>query len=213
MGSNVSKSLDSFNCRRTLTAGGSDYVYYDLVEAEKNGLTGIAQLPYSMKVLLENMLRFEDGVTVTPEDVQAIVGQLENPLRWAMMVRDPLTNWTQGRITLLGDAAHPTLPFLAQGAAMAIEDACVIARALERYADDPAFALQAYQATRIERTTRIVNGSAANTKRFHNPQLADPDVAARYVADEWQESKVRQRYEWLFSYEPENVPLAAPVAA
>ena len=96
---------------------------------------------------------------------------------------------------------------------MAIEDACVIARALERHADDPACALQVYQATRIERTTRIVNGSAANTKRFHNPQLADADVAARYVADEWQESKVRQRYEWLFSYEPENVPLAAPVAA
>jgi salicylate hydroxylase len=147
------------------------------------------------------------------EDVQAIVRQLKNPLRWAMMVRDPLANWTQGRITLLGDAAHPTLPFLAQGAGMAIEDACVIARALERYADDPALALQVYQATRIERTTRIVNGSAANTKRFHNPQLADPDVAARYVADEWQESKVRQRYEWLFSYEPENVPLAMPVAA
>lgn len=147
------------------------------------------------------------------EDVQAIVRQLENPLRWAMMVRDPLTNWTQGRVTLLGDAAHPTLPFLAQGAGMAIEDACVIARALERFADDPAFALQVYQATRIERTTRIVDGSAANTKRFHNPQLADPAAAARYVAEEWQEAKARERYEWLFSYEPENVPLAVPVAA
>ena len=147
------------------------------------------------------------------EDVQAIVRQLKNPLRWAMMVRDPLANWTRGRITLLGDAAHPTLPFLAQGAAMAIEDGCVVARALERYPDDPAFALQVYQATRIERTTRIVNGSAANTKRFHNPQLADPVAAERYVTEEWQESKVRERYEWLFAYEPENVPLVAPVAA
>lgn len=147
------------------------------------------------------------------EDVQAIVRQLQNPLRWAMMVRDPLVNWTQGRITLLGDAAHPTLPFLAQGAGMAIEDACVIARALQQFADDPALALQVYQATRIERTTRIVNGSAANTKRFHNPQLADPEAAARYVAEEWQEAKTRERYEWLFSYEPENVPLAMPVTA
>lgn len=46
MGSSVSKSLDSFNCRRTLTVGGAEYVYYNLVEAEKNGLTGISQLPY-----------------------------------------------------------------------------------------------------------------------------------------------------------------------
>ncbi|MGP2490417.1 aconitate hydratase AcnA [Mesorhizobium sp. PUT5] len=76
MGSNVSKSLDSFNCRRTLTAGGSDYVYYDLVEAEKNGLTGISQLPYSMKVLLENLLRNEDGRSVTKESIQAVAGWL-----------------------------------------------------------------------------------------------------------------------------------------
>ncbi|WP_454014739.1 aconitate hydratase AcnA [Aquamicrobium terrae] len=72
----MSKSLDSFNCRRTLTAGGSDYVYYDLVEAEKNGLTGISQLPYSMKVLLENLLRNEDGRSVTRESIQAVAGWL-----------------------------------------------------------------------------------------------------------------------------------------
>jgi aconitate hydratase len=72
----VSKSLDSFNCRRTLTAGGAEYVYYDLIEAEKNGLTGIAQLPYSMKVLLENLLRNEDGRSVTKESIQAVAGWL-----------------------------------------------------------------------------------------------------------------------------------------
>ena len=76
MGSHVSKSLDSFNCRRTLTAGGADYVYYSLVEAEKNGLTGISQLPYSMKVLLENLLRNEDGRSVTKEIIQAVAGWL-----------------------------------------------------------------------------------------------------------------------------------------
>jgi aconitate hydratase len=53
----VAKSLDSFNCRRTLRAGGAEYVYYSLIEAEKNGLTWVAQLPYSMKVLLENRSR------------------------------------------------------------------------------------------------------------------------------------------------------------
>lgn len=72
----MSKSLDSFNCRRTLTAGGTEYAYFDLVEAEKNGLTGIAQLPYSMKVLLENLLRNEDGRSVTKESIQAVAGWL-----------------------------------------------------------------------------------------------------------------------------------------
>ena len=70
------KSLDSFNCRRTLTVGGAEYVYFSLIEAEKNGLTGIAQLPYSMKVLLENLLRNEDGRSVTKESIQAIAGWL-----------------------------------------------------------------------------------------------------------------------------------------
>ena len=76
MGSHVTKSLDSFNCRRTLEAGGAEYIYYSLIEAEKNGLTGIAQLPYSMKVLLENLLRNEDGRTVTKEAIQAVAGWL-----------------------------------------------------------------------------------------------------------------------------------------
>ncbi len=72
----MAKSLDSFNCRRILKVGDAEYVYYSLVEAEKNGLTGIAQLPYSMKVLLENLLRNEDGRSVTKESIQAIAGWL-----------------------------------------------------------------------------------------------------------------------------------------
>ncbi|MET3588956.1 aconitate hydratase [Bartonella silvatica] len=61
--------IDSFNCRRTLNIGGKEYTYYSLVEAEKNGLKGISRLPFSMKVILENLLRFEDGRTVKKEDI------------------------------------------------------------------------------------------------------------------------------------------------
>ncbi len=60
-------SLDSFKCRTTLTVDDKEYVYYDLALAEKNGLPGISALPFSMKVLLENLLRFEDGRSVTKE--------------------------------------------------------------------------------------------------------------------------------------------------
>src|ERR1700729_1989431 len=65
-------SLDSFKCQKTLKVGGKSYVYYSLPAAEKNGLKGIAKLPYSMKVLLENLLRNEDGRTVKKEDIVAV---------------------------------------------------------------------------------------------------------------------------------------------
>jgi aconitate hydratase len=71
-------SLDSFKCRRTLNAGGKSYVYYSIPEAEKNGLAGVSKLPYSMKVLLENLLRFEDGRTVTKADIEAMAAWLTN---------------------------------------------------------------------------------------------------------------------------------------
>jgi len=70
-------SLDSFKCERELTVRGGTYTYYDLGEAEKNGLTGISKLPRSLKVLLENLLRHEDGKTVTKEDIQAVADWLK----------------------------------------------------------------------------------------------------------------------------------------
>ncbi|MGB6231185.1 MAG: aconitate hydratase AcnA [Litorimonas sp.] len=70
-------SLDSFSCERELTLGDKTYTYYDLTEAEKNGLPGISQLPRSLKVLLENLLRFEDGKTVKRADVEAMAAWLQ----------------------------------------------------------------------------------------------------------------------------------------
>jgi len=74
----VTKSLDSFNCRRTLQVGDAEYVYFDLKEAEKNGLEGISRLPFSMKVLLENLLRNEDGRSVTKSDIEAVAAWLDD---------------------------------------------------------------------------------------------------------------------------------------
>ena len=69
-------SLDSFNCKREMTVRGGTYTYFDLKEAEKNGLPGISRLPYSLKVLLENLLRNEDDKTVTRDDILAIADWL-----------------------------------------------------------------------------------------------------------------------------------------
>jgi aconitate hydratase len=73
----VTLSLDSFKCRRTLKVGSKSYVYFSLPAAEKNGLKGISKLPFSMKVLLENLLRSEDGNSVKADDIRAIAGWLK----------------------------------------------------------------------------------------------------------------------------------------
>jgi len=74
----MSAALDSFRCKRTLTVDGAAYTYFSLPDAEKNGLSGVSSLPYSMKVLLENLLRNEDGRSVTRESIEAVAEWLTN---------------------------------------------------------------------------------------------------------------------------------------
>ena len=71
-------SLDSFKSRSILSVGGKDYIYYSLRQAEKNGLSSVSELPFSLKILLENLLRFEDGRSVTREDISAIAEWFHN---------------------------------------------------------------------------------------------------------------------------------------
>lgn len=139
------------------------------------------------------------------EDVQSLIHAIETPFKWALMVREPMEKWTSGNATLLGDACHPTLPFLAQGAGMAIEDGYLIARCLAQYQGDLPRALARYEDLRQERTARVVRGSAANTQRFHNPELARAEGAAAYVDREWSEERVKERYNWLFEYNVDTV--------
>ena len=87
-----------------------------------------------------------------------------------MFYRDPIDNWTDGRITLLGDAAHPMVPFLAAGAGQSIEDAWTFARVLARRQDDIPGALLEYQQRRLPRTTRIQAGARAAVKLMHEAE-------------------------------------------
>jgi len=139
------------------------------------------------------------------EDIQAFIREIDTPHKWALMVRPPLERWTSRRVSLLGDAAHSMLPFLAQGAVMAIEDGFVLARALAAYQVEDA--LQHYETARRERTRRTVEGSAANMHRFHNPALADPVEGKRFIDREWTSQRIADRYEWLFRYDAQTVPI------
>lgn len=97
-----------------------------------------------------------------PEPVTAIIAACEQPRRWAILDRGPDPRWVGGRVVLLGDAAHPVPPFLAQGAALALEDAVVLAL---RLADGGGAA--AYAAERFPRATRVLRASRRNAAAFH----------------------------------------------
>ncbi len=102
------------------------------------------------------------------EDIRALIDNMDpdSLYKWALHDRAPMTRWGEGAVTLLGDACHPTLPFMAQGAAMAIEDAAVLAGCLVSDATVTA-GLKRYEDLRRARTARIQNGSRRNATLFH----------------------------------------------
>lgn len=99
--------------------------------------------------------------------VTGLLEQAQTLYRWALYDRDPMPAWSLGRVALLGDAAHPIPPFLAQGAAMALEDAWVLARCLAQTPNAPGQALKTYCAARRPRNARVLNASRANRRLYH----------------------------------------------
>jgi salicylate hydroxylase len=110
---------------------------------------------------------------------EALIGMfrhVEQVFKWGIYDRDPLPQWSAGRLTLLGDAAHPTMPTLAQGANMAMEDGYVLARCLVRHRDDVETALKAYVAERKPRTDWVTLNSRkqfANNRKTSPPPFVD----------------------------------------
>ncbi len=135
-------------------------------------------------------------------NVQLLIDAMDKDqcYRWAMYNRPPVTGWSSARATLLGDAAHPTLPFMAQGAALAIEDGAILARALEQ-ASSTSAALDLYQRSRYERTARVQRGSNDLGKLYHlrTEQELRQGFATRDLS--------KERGSWVFSYDPWSAPL------
>lgn len=105
-------------------------------------------------------------------DVTGLIGQATQVIKWGLYDRAPLDRWSQGRVTMLGDAAHAMLPFLGMGAAMAVEDGYVLAQMLARHANDLPHALTEYEARRIARTTQV---HLASKIQGEITQSIDPD--------------------------------------
>lgn len=120
--------------------------------------------------------------------------------RWALFETDPLAHLAKGRIALAGDAAHPVLPFLAQGGVMALEDAMVLADTLAGQPNDPARALEIYEAARRARVDAIVATSRQNGRIFH---LSGPAAVARNLAmAAVPATRLMARYDWVYGWRP-----------
>ena len=134
------------------------------------------------------------------EPARALIALPERWLKWALYDRAEPFHGGEGPVTLIGDAAHPMLPFLAQGAGMAIEDAAVVADMLGKYLDDPADALRAYEGARWHRTFRAQQASRRQGRIYgmSGPQALVRNLAMRAMGGE----KLLSRYDWLYSWQP-----------
>jgi salicylate hydroxylase len=132
------------------------------------------------------------------EPVREFLAVPERWQKWALYDLPPLDTWGTGPVTILGDAAHPMLPFLAQGAAMAIEDAAVLADQMARLPDDPASAMRRYERARRKRTARVQRAAASNGRVYH---LTAGEAWARNLFLRIAGGNMLlRRYNWLYDW-------------
>jgi salicylate hydroxylase len=134
------------------------------------------------------------------EKARALIAMPDQWLKWGLYDRRTPFRGGTGAVTLMGDAAHPMLPFLAQGAAMAIEDAAVLAAMLGRYGDDPADALRGYEGARRYRTARAQQVARKQGRIYglSGPEAVFRNFGMRLMGGE----KLRERYDWLYNWRP-----------
>ena len=139
------------------------------------------------------------------DKARALIAIPEQWLKWALYERSSAFRGGVGPVTLIGDAAHPMLPFLAQGAGMAIEDAAVLADMLGKYIDDPADALRGYEGARRLRTVRAQQASHRQARIYGmtGPEALIRNLAMRALGGE----RLLRRHDWLYNWQPpEFVP-------
>jgi salicylate hydroxylase len=140
-------------------------------------------------------------------EVRELIAGTEQVFKWALFDRPPLETWTRGRVTLVGDAAHPMLPYMAQGASQSIEDAFVLARCLAADRNDPQRGIEGYSARRRERTAAV---QAASREASRVVRLTDPaEVQARNARLAVSPEAPVDRFDWIWSYDAERAMVDA----
>ncbi len=134
-----------------------------------------------------------------PPVPRSVLEKSEGWRRWVLGDRDPVPNWTEGNVTLLGDAAHPTHQYFAQGACMALEDAVCLMNEVKRTGGNFAAAFLGYQEQRIARTARIVLSSRAIGQYFYHPEGVERLVRNQILGEKSPEDFYRS-LDWIYGY-------------
>jgi salicylate hydroxylase len=147
----------------------------------------------------EEVLSYFDGIRARPRQ---LIDLPRSWKRWATADRDPISRWTYGNVTLLGDAAHPMMQYLAQGACMALEDAVTLGEAVRACPGDVPAALALYERARVTRTARVVLLTREMGRVYHAQGVE------RLVRNEmWRDRPPQRSYdalEWLYGWTVEN---------
>jgi salicylate hydroxylase len=130
-------------------------------------------------------------------EARDLIGASESWMRWPLFDRTPIELWSRERVALLGDAAHPMLPYLAQGAAQAIEDAAAIGAAVKTHPDNPALALAAFSVLRAARVRRIQEAARAQGEIYHLAgfKAVARDIVLRVAGPR----RLRARQDWIYA--------------
>ena len=170
------------------------------------GLAALTMAEYFRDVQGQDVLLFIDNIfrfTQAGSEVSTLLGRMPSAVGYQPTLADEMGQLPRGGVgpvTLIGDAAHPMLPFLAQGAGMAIEDAAVLADMLGKYIDDPVDALRAYEGARWQRTARVQQASRRQVRIYGRtgPEALIRNLGMRLFGGE----NLRARYDWLYSWRP-----------
>ena len=194
------------------------FVYYFVAAGRQVNWVGVAPTEtwtlesWTAPGRVEEALADYDGWNRVVRRLITEVGKSSRDVyRWALYDRDPFPTWGDGAITMLGDAAHPMLPFMAQGACQAIEDGAVLAACLQAVAD-PVRALRRYEDLRRERTATVQLAARSNETMFHLPDGPEQRQRDERLAATSGERTVH-RNAWVFAYDVADVRSALAASA
>jgi salicylate hydroxylase len=180
------------------SGAGFHVIYYPLRNRTELNIVVVVRVPPGVDTDSVAYREYLAGVMAAAQpEAREVIGRVSLERRWAIADRDPIRCWADGRVTLLGDAAHATLQSVAQGAGMAIEDAATLAQILQEQGDDYAAAFQRLQRVRFLRTARVQLESRALWETFHCD-----GVDAEVRSQQWSERGDEDFYrclDWLWT--------------
>jgi salicylate hydroxylase len=200
-GHNVPAGIDQTATGLWLT-GGAHVVHYPVRGGNQVAIVVILTDPHSSRGWSqpEDPEALLGKVKQVHPSLQALISAAPEWRSWALVDQAPLERWANGRVVLVGDAAHPVLPFLAQGGVLALEDAVTLAPLLAKHIANPATAFEAFEKVRRKRALRVHAASRANGTLYH---LRGPAAVARNLAlQALTGPQLLSRYDWLYGWQP-----------